>query len=80
MALNYRNVQLCYLRERRMPSLHLKFPHLTLLMRREKDVSVRQAMADSFLAIASTKWGRAAMWKINGPEILKKGWVMGPRS
>ena len=40
---------------------------------REKDDSIREAMAEALLAFASTRLGRAALWKIKAPDILKKG-------
>lgn len=40
---------------------------------REKDDTVREAMAESLAALASTKAGRDALWKVKAPEVLKKG-------
>ena len=40
---------------------------------REKDITIRQCMAESLLAVASTSEGRKVLWKIKGPDILKKG-------
>ncbi len=34
---------------------------------------VRLALAESILALAATKKGRDAIWKVKGAEILQKG-------
>lgn len=41
---------------------------------KEKDDSVRQAIAECLLALASCRQGRVALWKVKGPEILRKGY------
>ena len=42
----------------------------------EKDNSVRQAIAESLLALASCKQGRVALWKVKGPDLLRKGYEL----
>ncbi len=40
---------------------------------REKDATVRLFLAESISALAATKIGRDAIWKVKGAEILQKG-------
>eukprot|EP00955_Chlamydomonas_euryale_P096791 365032-Chlamydomonas_euryale.AAC.13 len=39
----------------------------------EPDAVVREALAESVLAIALTTEGRAALWRVKAPEMLKAG-------
>ena len=43
---------------------------------KEKDDSVRQSIAESLLALASCKQGRVALWRIKGPDLLRKGYEL----
>lgn len=40
---------------------------------KEQEPEVREAMALSIALLADTDDGRAALWKINAPETLRKG-------
>eukprot|EP00798_Chlamydomonas_sp_ICE-L_P011519 gene11519-34233_t len=40
---------------------------------KEKDDSVREAMAESVLSLAGLEEGRAALWKVKAPDVLRKG-------
>jgi hypothetical protein len=46
---------------------------------KEKDDSIRQAIAESLLSLASCKQGRVALWKlptVKGPDLLRKGYEL----
>mmetsp|Transcript_21144 Transcript_21144/g.63303 ORF Transcript_21144/g.63303 Transcript_21144/m.63303 type:complete len:395 (-) Transcript_21144:598-1782(-) len=42
---------------------------------KEPDAVVREALAESVLAIALTTEGRAALWRVKAPEMLKAGYA-----
>lgn len=43
---------------------------------KEKEEVVREAMAESVMALANTEAGRKALWKVKAPEHIQKGWVL----
>jgi hypothetical protein len=42
---------------------------------KEGDEVVREAAAESVMALASTEKGRDAMWDVGAPELIRKGYV-----